>query len=106
MPFPRGAEAGIKPAKWGLTMVYCDELVVQLQAKEDKQHHGVGHVNEKRILEDTSMIDTGELKSDSTVMEVSMASLREGTLNQCASSLEKVSTVCVFIVIFPFGCNS
>lgn len=87
-------------------MVRCDELFLQLQAREDKQHDGVGHVNEKRILEDTSMIDTGELKSDSTVMEVSMAGLREGTLNQCASSLEKVSTVCVFNVIFTFGCSS
>ncbi|XP_066357765.1 uncharacterized protein [Miscanthus floridulus] len=61
----------------------------ELQAREDKQHHGVGHANEKRILEDTSMINTGELKCDLTVMEVSMAGLREGTLNQCAASLEK-----------------
>ncbi|XP_066355559.1 uncharacterized protein [Miscanthus floridulus] len=61
----------------------------ELQAREDKQHHGVGHANEKRILEDTSMINTGELKSDLTVMEVSMAGLREGTLNQSAASLEK-----------------
>ncbi|XP_066355084.1 uncharacterized protein [Miscanthus floridulus] len=59
------------------------------EAREDKQHHGVGHANEKRILEDTSMINTGELKSDLTVMEVSMAGLREGTLNQSAASLEK-----------------
>jgi hypothetical protein len=52
------------------------------------------------------MINTGELKSDLTVMEASMAGLREGTLNQCAASLEKVSIVCVFNVIFPFGCSS
>ena len=106
MPFPIGAGAGIKPAKRGLNIVHCDELVLQLQAREDKQHHGVGHANEKRILEDTSMINTGELKCDLTVMEVSMAGLREGTLNQSAASLEKVSTVCVLNVIFPFGCSS
>ena len=87
-------------------MVHCDELVLQLQGREDKHHHGVGHANEKRILEDTSMINTGELKCDLTVMEVSMAGLREGTLNQCAASLEKVSTVCVLNVIFPFVCSS
>jgi hypothetical protein len=101
VPFSIGAGAGIKPAKRGLNMVHCDELVLQLQAREDKQHHGVGHANEKRISEDTSMINTGEL-----IMEASMAGLREGTLNQCVASLEKVSTVCVFNVIFPFGCSS
>ncbi|ONM42183.1 Plant mobile domain protein family [Zea mays] len=65
----------------------------ELQAREDKKRHGVGHVNEKRVLEETSMIDTGELKSDSTVMEISMAGLRQGTLNQCASSSEKEEAV-------------
>lgn len=100
MPFPGGDGAGIELAKGGLTMIHCDELVLQLQARDDKKRHGVGHVNEKRVLEETSMIDTGELKSDSTVMEISMAGLRQGTLNQCASSSEKVRTISVSMYFF------
>ncbi|XP_062186910.1 uncharacterized protein LOC133890527 isoform X2 [Phragmites australis] len=59
------------------------------EARENKQHNGVEHANEKRILEDTSMIDSGESKSNATVLEVNMAGSREGTLNQCVLSVEK-----------------
>ncbi|XP_062190501.1 uncharacterized protein LOC133893490 isoform X2 [Phragmites australis] len=63
------------------------------EAREDRQNQGVEHANEKRILEDTSMIDSGELKSISTVGEVNMVGLREGTPNQCVLSVEKEAAV-------------
>ena len=49
-------------------------------------------MNEEMILEDTIMIDSGGLKSDATDVEVDMAG-SEGTLNQCAVSVETVSIV-------------
>ncbi|XP_034585255.1 uncharacterized protein [Setaria viridis] len=58
------------------------------EAMEDKQHHEVEHVNEERILEDTTMIDSSELKSDVTHVEVDMAGSKEGTLNQHATDVE------------------
>ena len=76
-----------------LTMTQYDEHFLHLQAIEDKQHHEVEHVNEERILKDTIMIASGGLKSDSTDMEVDMAGSKEGTLNQCAASVETVSIV-------------
>lgn len=39
------------------------------------------------------MIDSGELKSDATDVEVDMAGSKEGTLNQYASSVVTVSIV-------------
>ena len=50
-------------------------------------------MNEERILKDTIMIASGGLKSDATDMEVDMAGSKEGTLNQCAASVETVSIV-------------
>ena len=44
-------------------------------------------------MEDTIMIDSGGLKSDATDVEVDMAESKEGTLNQCAVSVETVSIV-------------
>ncbi|CAL4893915.1 unnamed protein product [Urochloa decumbens] len=58
------------------------------EAIEDKQHQEVEHVNEERILEDTIVIDGGELKSDATDLEVDMAGSKERTLHQYALSVE------------------
>src|SRR5688572_13228664 len=71
-----------------LTITQYDKHVLHLQAMEDKQHHEVEHVNEERILEDTTMIDSSELKSDVTHVEVDMAGSKEGTLNQHATDVE------------------
>ncbi|OEL13767.1 hypothetical protein BAE44_0025213, partial [Dichanthelium oligosanthes] len=62
-------------------------------ATEDKQHHEVEHVNKERILEDTIMIDSGELKSDATDVEVDMAGSKDGTLDQYALSVETEEAV-------------
>ncbi|CAL4908540.1 unnamed protein product [Urochloa decumbens] len=58
------------------------------EAMEDKQYQEVEHVNEERILEDTIVIDSCELKSDATDLVVDMAGSKEGTLNQYALSVE------------------
>ncbi|KAF0931483.1 hypothetical protein E2562_004605 [Oryza meyeriana var. granulata] len=55
------------------------------QATEDKQHNGAENVNEKRILEDTSTIDSG----DSTNAGVNEAESREGAQNLCALNTAK-----------------
>lgn len=65
----------------------------ELQAREDKQHQGAANVNEKRILEDTSTIDSCELKSDASVVGVNGAEPREGTQNQWTLSMEKEPAV-------------
>ncbi|PNT77228.1 hypothetical protein BRADI_1g59641v3 [Brachypodium distachyon] len=58
----------------------------ELQASEDKPHHGVGDV---RILEDTATIDSGEPNSDPTIVGVDRSESREGTWNHCALRIEK-----------------
>ncbi|CAN6341778.1 unnamed protein product [Urochloa humidicola] len=58
------------------------------EAMEDKQYQEVERVNEERILEDTIVIDSGELKSDATDLEVDMAGSKEGTLDQYALSVQ------------------
>uniref|UniRef100_A0A0D9WUK1 Aminotransferase-like plant mobile domain-containing protein n=1 Tax=Leersia perrieri TaxID=77586 RepID=A0A0D9WUK1_9ORYZ len=59
--------------------------VLQLQAKDGKQHNGAHSVNEKRILENTSTIDSG----DSTNVGVNGAESREGTQSLCVLNTEK-----------------
>ncbi|KAL6647240.1 hypothetical protein ACP70R_014677 [Stipagrostis hirtigluma subsp. patula] len=66
-----------------------EEACRSKEAGEDKQHHGVEQANENQIVEGTSMIDSGELKSDTIAVEVSMAGSRNETLNQCELILEK-----------------
>lgn len=83
-----------------LTMIQFDRTTLQLQAREDKQHQGAANVNEKRILEDTSTIDSCELKSDASVVGVNGAEPREGTQNQWTLSMEKVSVVLSFDLFF------
>lgn len=107
------------------TITQYDKHVLHLQAMEDKQHNEVEHVTDEKILEDTTMVDSSELKSEATHVEVDMAGSKEGrlnqhatdveadiagskeeTLNQYALSVETVSIVLVFNVSFSFDCNS
>jgi hypothetical protein len=55
---------------------------------EDKQHNEVEHVTDEKILEDTTMVDSSELKSEATHVEVDMAGSKEGTQNQHAADVE------------------
>ncbi|KAL5198115.1 hypothetical protein ABZP36_001627 [Zizania latifolia] len=57
----------------------------ELQAREDKQQNGVGNVNEKRILEETHRIDSGE----STNAGVNGAEPREGNEKPCTLNMDK-----------------
>ncbi|WVZ61448.1 hypothetical protein U9M48_011317 [Paspalum notatum var. saurae] len=67
----------------------ADTCAAPLNAAEDKQHHGVEHVNEKS-LEDRIMIDSGELRCDATVVEADMAGSKEGMRNHRALISEEM----------------
>mgnify|MGYP003702160689 CR=1 FL=1 len=70
-------------------LLFNQTVILQFQAGEANLNNGAENVNEKRILEDASTVDSG----DSTNAVVNGAESTEGTLILCALNTEKVGVV-------------